>query len=212
VRWAADGQVVFLGRVDDQVKVRGYRIEPGEIETVLLTHPGVEQVAVLAREDSTGDRRLIAYVVPATDAVPDEELRTHAAARLPEYMVPATVVTLPTLPMTTSGKLDRRALPDPESTGGPVGREPTTEQEKQLCQLYAEVLERAVVGVDDSFFDIGGHSLLAIRLLSRIRVELGAEVKIRTLFESPTPAQLAQELGTRKSNRPALRRMRKETN
>jgi hypothetical protein len=154
----------------------------------------------------------VAYVVPAEDAVSGDELRTHVGGRLPEYMVPSAVVSLPALPLTGNGKLDRRALPDPESTDRPAGREPATEQERQLCRLYAEVLERAAVGVDDSFFDIGGHSLLAIRLLSRIRAELGAEVKIRTLFESPTPAQLAQKLGTQKSNRPALRRMRKETN
>jgi hypothetical protein len=203
-RWTADGEIVFAGRVDAQVKIRGYRVEPGEVEAVLLSYVGVAQAAVVVR-----DGVLVAYVVGAV-----EGLREFAARRLPEYMVPAAFVRLAVLPLTGAGKLDRRALPAPEQHAVVVRREPGTAAEAALCEVFAQVLEVEAVGVDDDFFALGGHSLLAIRLLSRIRAALGAEVKIRTLFEAPTPAGLAERVADRsqnhKSTRPALRPMKKE--
>ncbi|WP_431945103.1 non-ribosomal peptide synthase/polyketide synthase [Actinacidiphila sp. bgisy167] len=202
-RWTSDGRLEYLGRTDDQIKVRGFRIEPGEIEAALASHPAAVQAAVVVREDRPGDKRLIGYIVPATD-VDGAAVRAHVAGLLPDYMVPSAVVVLDALPLNANGKLDRRALPAPayETTGG--SREPRTLQEELLCQVFASILGLPHVGVDDDFFDLGGHSLLAVRLVSRVRTVLGAEVPIRALFESPTVAGLAARLGNMGEGRPRV--------
>jgi acyl-coenzyme A synthetase/AMP-(fatty) acid ligase/acyl carrier protein len=210
-RWRSDGQLEYLGRVDDQVKVRGFRIEPGEIENVLAAHPGIKQVAVVAREDVPGDVRLVAYVVPEagadTGSLP-EQLRRLAADRVPEYMVPSALVLLDVLPLAVSGKLDRKALPAPDLAGtAGAGRGPSNPREEALCAVFAEVLGVESVGVDDNFFTLGGQSLAALRLIGRVRAALGVELALRSLFDAPTVARLAQRLGDEKSAGPKLRAM-----
>ncbi|MET8560980.1 amino acid adenylation domain-containing protein, partial [Streptomyces flaveolus] len=205
-RWGASGSLEFAGRADAQVKVRGFRVEPGEVEAAVAGCDGVAGVTVVVREDAPGDRRLVAYVVPE-DSVADREtwatgLRSQAAAALPAFMVPSAVVVLDTLPLTPSGKVDRRALPAPRS--GAVGRGPASRQEETLAGLFAEVLGLPAVGVEENFFDLGGHSLLAARLLARVRSVFGAEVSLRALFEEPTAAGLARRLDDAAVVRPAL--------
>ncbi|MBR8744929.1 non-ribosomal peptide synthetase [Nocardiopsis sp. MG754419] len=186
-----DGDIRFHGREDDQVKIRGFRIELGEVEAVLSAHPAVAHAVALVREDRPGDPRLVAYVVAedghGIDAV---ALAAHTARSLPEYMVPAATVVLDTLPLNSSGKLDRRALPSPRYTPTAVGREPRTPREEAFCALFAEILGLDRVGIDDSFFDLGGHSLLAARLVGRAS-DLGIELRVRDVFRSPTVAALA---------------------
>ncbi|AHH95957.1 non-ribosomal peptide synthetase [Kutzneria albida] len=205
VRWNANGELEFLGRADDQVKIRGFRIELGEVESVLARHPAVGQVAVVARDNGAAGKQLVAYVVPAGGSLVDVfALRAFTAQSVPDYMVPAGFVVLGELPLTANGKLDRRALPAPEFTGEESGREPQTPQEERLCGLFAEVLGLDRVGVDDNFFELGGHSLLATRLLSRVRVVLGAELSIWDLFESPTVAGVASRLSGGAAAQPQL--------
>ncbi|GCD93030.1 non-ribosomal peptide synthetase [Embleya hyalina] len=205
VRRRADGALIYLGRADRQIKIRGFRIEPGEVETVLAAHPGVVRVAVTARGDRPGDRRLVAYIVPGSSGANAAELREYARRHLPDHMVPSVFVTLDALPLTVNGKLDTAALPAPEHHPGEAGRAARTPHEQVLGELFAEILDLPRVGADDSFFDLGGHSLLATRLISRLRAVLGVEVGIRTLFEAPTPAGLAARLDPTGRTRPVLR-------
>ena len=192
-RWRADGVLDFLGRADQQIKLRGFRIEPGEIEAALGGHPSVAQAAVIAREDVPGQQAAgrLCGCGRRTTAVDVAELRTHLGRSLPDYMVPSAFVVLDRLPLTPNGKLDRQALPAPDMTPA-MTRAPRTPQEEILCSLFAEVLGLQRVGIDDNFFERGGHSLLATRLISRIRASLDVELSIRALFEAPTVEALAQ--------------------
>jgi amino acid adenylation domain-containing protein len=192
--WLPDGRINLLGRKDEQVKIRGHRVELGEIESVLGQHPAVLQSAVLVRKTDGRETRLIAYAVlnPGRTAA-TAELRSYLKNKLPDYMVPAQFVLLPELPLNSSGKVDRHALPDVEA-GASEGRAPRTPEEELLCQIFAEVLGLARVGIDDNFFDSGGHSLMATRLASRVRSMLGVELPLRALFESPTVAGLRPHL------------------
>ncbi|MET0398498.1 MAG: amino acid adenylation domain-containing protein, partial [Longimicrobiaceae bacterium] len=200
VRRLADGNLEFVGRLDDQAKVRGFRIEPAEIEAALAEHPAVREAAVVVREDAPGDKQLVGYVVPAAGCradgggprVPAEELLRHLRERLPEHMVPAALVALGGLPLTPNGKLDRRALPAPEYGPAEDGyAPPATPTEEVLAGIWCEVLGVERVGVGTSFFALGGHSLLAMRVVSRVRQALGVELPLRALFEAPTVAALA---------------------
>ncbi|MFI8194719.1 amino acid adenylation domain-containing protein, partial [Streptomyces sp. NPDC085946] len=206
-RRGADGRLAYAGRADDQVKLRGFRVEPGEIEAVLARHGTVARAVAVVREDRPGDKRLVAYVVPDAGARPDpEELRAHTGRSLPEHMVPAAVVVLGELPLTVNGKLDRAALPAPVFTAREGQRPARDTTEELLCALFAEVLGADEVGVGDSFFDLGGDSLLVTRLLSRIRTALGAELPLRTVFETPTVAGLAAALERERGHaRPPVR-------
>ncbi|HEU4883963.1 MAG TPA: condensation domain-containing protein, partial [Longimicrobium sp.] len=188
VRWSARSELEYLGRVDEQVKVRGFRIEPGEIEAALRQVPGVADCTVVVREDATGDRRLVAYVVGEAEA---EALRDRLRQSLPEYMVPSAFVSLDTLPLTPNGKVDRKALPAPEFASAETYVAPRTPVEEVLAGIWAEVLRLERVGVEESFFELGGHSLLATRVVSRIREVFGVEMPLRALFEGPTVSALA---------------------
>nr|WP_042178681.1 non-ribosomal peptide synthetase [Kibdelosporangium sp. MJ126-NF4]CEL13334.1 Siderophore biosynthesis non-ribosomal peptide synthetase modules [Kibdelosporangium sp. MJ126-NF4]CTQ99025.1 Siderophore biosynthesis non-ribosomal peptide synthetase modules [Kibdelosporangium sp. MJ126-NF4] len=195
-RWTADGQLEFFGRTDHQVKIRGFRIELGEIEARLREHPGIARALVVAQDDAHGDPRLVAYVVPAgagTDPGAGE-LRSYVRERLPDHMVPSSFVAMDAFPLTSSGKVDRRALPPPRAAV-PSSSVPGGPGEEVLCRLFAEVLGLEQVGVDGSFFELGGHSLSATKLVSLARRALGVELSVRSLFEAPTVALLTARLG-----------------
>ncbi|WP_345025680.1 AMP-binding enzyme, partial [Actinomadura keratinilytica] len=174
VRWARTGDIEYLGRADHQVKVRGFRIEPGEVEAVLTGHPDVAQSVVVARTDAAGDTTLVAYVVPAPGRTAEPAaLRAFAGETLPDYMVPSAVVVLDELPLTPNGKLDRAALPAPDLAASPESRAPRDAREEILCGIVADVLGVERVGIDDDFFDLGGDSLKATRVAARARAALG---------------------------------------
>ncbi|MFH0520335.1 amino acid adenylation domain-containing protein [Streptomyces sp. M41] len=212
VRRRADGVLEYLGRADAQVKIRGFRVEPGEVEAVLARHPEVVRAAVLARPDATGEKRLVAYVVPRRgrqQPLSEQELRAHAAAVLADYLVPAAYVLLDALPLTPNGKLDRAALPEPGPVTGSLAsataRQPSDAVEEALCGLFSEVLGVAAVGPDDDFFALGGNSLMVARLLGRIQLTLGARIGVRTLFECRTPGALVpyvEKAGTEAGTKP----------
>ncbi|MYU07840.1 amino acid adenylation domain-containing protein [Streptomyces sp. SID8366] len=209
-RRSASGALVYEGRVDDQFKLHGVRIEPGEIEAVLTGHPAVARAVVVLREDRPGDRRVVAYVTARADAEPPgpAELRAHCARLLPPVLVPSAVVVLDAFTPAPGGKVDRSALPAPDYARAGRGGTPNGARERRLCLLYADVLGVPRVGPRDDFFELGGHSLLAMRLIGRIRAALGTEAEVRDLFAAPTPAALAERLGAAApSRRPVLRRL-----
>ncbi|WP_052809537.1 non-ribosomal peptide synthetase [Streptomonospora alba] len=196
-RWTAEGVLEFLGRADDQVKIRGVRIEPDEIATVLTEHEAVRQAVVIGRDD-----RLVAYVVPhgpsegAGDGIRAEALIAALRTRLPQYLVPNDFVVLDALPVSSNGKLDRKALPAPVRAPAASGRAPTTPREEILCGLFAEAVGLDRVGVDDNFFDIGGHSLLAARLVGAIKSALNVQLSVNHLFQAPTVRRLGESIDT----------------
>lgn len=208
-RWLSDGTIEFLGRNDHQVKIRGFRIELGEIEAALESHPGVKQALVLAREDEPGDKRLVGYVIAQDPLSPDaplnaEHLRAHVRPLLPDYMVPSAFVSLESLPLTVTGKLDRRALPAPERQAY-VGRQyqaPEGEVEEQLAVIWKDLLRVERVGRQDNFFEIGGHSLLGMKLITRVRESLNIRSTVMTIFRYPTIEEMARLIERLRSEAP----------
>ncbi|NEQ28250.1 MAG: non-ribosomal peptide synthetase, partial [Microcoleus sp. SIO2G3] len=208
-RW--DGNLEFLGRIDHQVKVRGYRIELREIEGVLGQHPAVQETVVL-QEDVPGDGRLVAYFVPNTETPPTtSDLRNFLKEQLPEYMVPSVFVQLKALPLTTNGKVNRRALPVPESlrpTLATTYQAPQSEMEQQIAKLWQEVLHLDKVGIHDNFFDLGGHSLLMVQVNNKLRVILQRDISVVTMFQNATIYSLAQYLSQKTEEKLSLEPMR----
>jgi amino acid adenylation domain-containing protein len=194
----ANGQLAFLGRFDEQIKIRGFRIEPNEIVAALDEHPAVSQSAVIAREVAEGDSRLVAYFVPRPNLLPTvSELRDFLSQRLPSYMVPSMFVTIKTMPLTPNGKVDRAALPAPDAAntlGEDVFHAPRTEVEQVVAGILAPLLGVERVDVEANFFALGGHSLLGIQLISRVRDALGVELSLRTVFEAPSVTEVSTEI------------------
>ena len=215
-RWIpglADGELEFLGRADHQVKVRGFRIESGEIEAALAAHPAVRQAVVAVREDVPGDRRLAAYLVTEEPPPTPAELRLLLAERLPDYMIPSSFTCLERMPVLPTGKVDRAALPVPDrsAASGRIQTPPRNALEEVLAALWAELLGIAQVGIEDDFFGLGGHSLLAARLIGRLREALGTEIELRLLFEAPTISRLAEALLRDPERREGIERMAEVT-
>ena len=197
VRWRPDGPLEFLGRFDDQVKLRGFRVEPGEVEAAMARHPAVAEAAAVVRDDAPGGKELVAYIVPAAGLMPTASgLRAFAKAALPAFMVPAAFVPLDALPMTPNGKVDRRALPAPNGQSGAADAyvPPRTATQETLVGIWAELLGLERVGIQDDFFDLGGHSLLVARMVARVAAEFGRDLPVRALFEAPTIAELAERV------------------
>ncbi|GAA3748796.1 hypothetical protein GCM10022402_30030 [Salinactinospora qingdaonensis] len=194
-RWTPAGLLDFVGRGDDQVKIRGFRVELAEVEAALTAYSGLSQVAVAAHEVEPGEKRLAAYVVTDSEQLDIADLRSYAQARLPDYMVPAAFTVLTALPLTPNGKVDRKALPTPDFDRSSAYRPPHTPTQQTLCTVFAEVLGvTRPVGIDDSFFELGGQSLLAMRLLLRIELEWGLKLGIEVLFDAPTVSLLAKHV------------------
>nr|WP_283809171.1 non-ribosomal peptide synthetase [Tumebacillus amylolyticus] len=204
VRYLPDGNLEFLGRTDDQVKIRGFRIELGEIEAALGQHPDLEQVVVVAREDRAGQKRLVAYTVPAENCHPTaSDLRMFLNERLPAFMVPASYVLLQAFPLNPSGKVDRRMLPEPEAVLADVRDlivAPRTAEEMVIAEIWSELLGCEQVHIQDHFFELGGHSLLAMQVVNRIRKQLGLQIELKELFAAPTVEQLAEIVAQRLGN------------
>ncbi|GGJ50080.1 MULTISPECIES: amino acid adenylation domain-containing protein [Virgibacillus] len=210
-KWLSDGTIDYISRSDHQVKLRGFRIELGEIENVLMTHPDVEQAAVIVQTDQLSNHRLVAYLV-ADESLDRNEIRSHIQEKLPDYMEPSVYLIIPSLPLTPNGKLDRKALPAPDMDQEVSDREPRTPQEEIICDLFAKVLGVHRVGIDDNFFDLGGHSLLAGQLINHIRQIFNVEIGISKLFTAPTVASLADEINDGKQARPPINKMEKPVN
>jgi acyl carrier protein len=210
VRLLADGCLEFVGRRDQQVKVRGFRIELGEIETVLATHPGLRENVVHVREDSLGDQRLVAYVVPAAELAFDADAaRATLRAQLPEYMIPNMFVVLESLPLTPNGKVDRKALPAP--TPPTEARDSAedavmTPVQRQVARLWQSILKLDRIALHENFFDLGGHSLLLVRLQSALQREFGCELQLVELFQRTTVAAQAERLEAPLASDGALKR------
>ncbi len=203
-RYLPDGNIEFLGRIDHQVKIRGFRIELGEIEAMLSQHPGLQQSLVIAREDVPGDKRLVAYIVAHPEQIPTpDELRRFLLLELPEYMVPAAFVFMDTIPLNPNGKVDRHALPAPDSSSFIHSTNfiaPSTPTEEILAPIWEEVLGLKQIGVEDNFFQLGGHSLLATQVISRVRQTLSIEVTLGLIFEKPTIASFARAIADLPTN------------
>jgi len=196
-RYATDGNIEYLGRIDDQVKIRGFRIELGEIEAVINQTKGVRDSVVIVREDTAGDKRLAAYVVAEGDYdLNVSKLRNHVKGILPEYMVPAAFVVLAQMPLTSNGKIDKKALPQPDTTAvvGAAYVEPTSEIEYDIAETFTEILHVLKVGAEDNFFELGGHSLLATQLVSRVRNRYGIELPLKDFFDAPTVVGIAKSV------------------
>jgi acyl carrier protein len=217
-RWRADGKLEFLGRIDHQVKIRGFRIELGEVEAALKKHPEVAEAVVVAREEPFN--KLVAYVVPQEGKqLGDEGLRAFLEKQLPQFMVPSDIVFLAELPLTPNGKLDRRALPSPESMNSPSAEDFVAARnplEAALVEIWREILRREAIGVHENFFHLGGHSLMATQVISRIGKTLGVELPLRTIFEAPTIAKLAEAVaaaqGEKRTEPTVIRRAARVSN
>ena len=208
VKWRHDGVLEYMSRADHQIKIRGFRIELAEIEMVLQRHENVKQAVVIVREDRPNDKRIIAYIiVEEKETINLTEIRSYVSESLANYMVPSAFVLLEELPLTPNGKVDRKKLPAPDFNGTNNERVARNPKEEILCDLFAEVLGVSHISIDDNFFEIGGHSLLASRLMARIRETLSVESGIGKLFESPTVAELAKPLEIARSPRPAIKKV-----
>ncbi|HKQ09534.1 MAG TPA: non-ribosomal peptide synthetase, partial [Blastocatellia bacterium] len=210
-KWRDDGKIEYLGRGDDQIKLRGYLIELAEVEGALRQWPGIRQAAVVLKQDASAGKHLVAYVT-ADEPIDASQIRSHLRQTLPEYMVPALIVQLPQMPLTANGKLDRKSLPDVEIESGQQYQAPGNETERELVRIWEEVLKRERIGVVDDFFDLGGHSLLATQVISKLRKRMGFDVPLQELFKASTVKEFARIVDNIRHNgggasMPAMRRM-----